>query len=114
MNANGDSYCQLFNADYYAKKYYNMLKDWYATDDVTKCNTAARESEQCYRAYTPAADVEEFVYYKQQTNIYAELVNVESCVLNAYYPNFLDADDEYYESEDFSTILLLPFFFGLI
>ena len=74
----------------------------------------ARDTYACIRTYMNPDDVEEFFYFKHQTHLFAELSNVKSCVLDTYYPNFEDADDEYYESDDFSSFLLIPLVFGLI
>ena len=61
-------YCELFNADYYAKKHYEGLKAWYMGDNIKKCNTEARTDYNCFNTYMQADDLEEFVYYKRMTD----------------------------------------------
>ena len=73
----------------------------------------ARNSNECKKTYMGYSDYEEFIYYQQQTINFVELANAESCVLETFYREFEDADDEI-DDDDFTATLLLPFFFGLL
>merc|ERR1712045_32482 len=119
-NPNGYGYCNLYSYDYYGKKYYEGLKDFY-DNYANKCNILAGMSGtsdagilQCVMTYGKTDDVEEYVYYKQQFFNYPEFVGAESCVVDTYDSHFEDLDDDLAESSDFAAALFLPLFFGLI
>jgi len=60
-NPNGTKYCDLFNYDYYGKKYVELIADFVSSSWVNNCNISDKNAMlPCILSYASDDDIEEY------------------------------------------------------
>ena len=77
----------------------NFYKDWYTGSEILKCNAMAREDGRCMVERSDPHKLEAWGYYSTLSAAYYLYVDIESCVLDVWFPGFEDQEDDV-ESDD--------------
>ena len=85
---NGKSYCTLAPGDYYYVEYNKLLKEWYTSQEVNKCNTVGRSRDDCIYSYMSKEFLDLYEYYHILANNYQYIKGAKSEVTKVFAPRY--------------------------
>jgi hypothetical protein len=105
-NSEQGKVCHLFHQDEKGgKKYFKLLKDWFALDHITNCHTLGRFSFQCMKQHW--GDYDEFMFRYYKFTDYPYQYFAEKCIKKVFLPDFYHADEEWSMSSSLIVSLFL-------
>ena len=107
-NPEGNMVCSLLYNDPFYNSYDSMVREWFDSDDMEKCNTLGRFGHGCMETYWSRDKLKEFTYKEIRALSYQQVEGgVPDCVLETIYPN-------YTKSSSSNSVLMVLEIFSLI
>lgn len=101
-NPYGNGYCALFYGDSAWQKVKTQLKNWIASEGISKCHTSARFDENCIRQNWSENNAKQLNYDFLYAQNYAVVQGAETCALRIFTQDYymamaeLDANALFY------------------